>query len=201
MGQRIALGPGTETSAIAGAAAALRAGGVALLPAEGVYGFHAMASSAAGVERLRAIKQRAEGKGFIGLVERVEDLDAWSAADSAARDLARKHWPGPLTLVVAASPATPESLRAPDGTVALRCPGSAFLRSVVRTAGGLLLSTSANAPGGPAARRVGDAPDVGADFVVDAGELPGAPSTIARVLAGRIEVLREGAVRLAGSDP
>ncbi len=117
--------------AAARAAAVLRAGGIALLPAEGVYGLHALAADASAVERLRALKPRAAGRGFIGLIARPEDLKTWAKAEARASSLARAHWPGALTLVLEASPAVPASLRTPEQTVALRCPGSVFLRAVV----------------------------------------------------------------------
>jgi L-threonylcarbamoyladenylate synthase len=187
---------GPEEAIAARAAAILRAGGIALLPAEGVYGFHALAADAGAVERLRALKPREAGRGYIGLIARPGDLGTWVQAEGRALELARSHWPGALTLVLEARAVVPASLRTPEGTVALRCPGSAFLRAVVAGAGGLVISTSANAPGapplirpeGPLAERV--------DLVVDRGELKGVPSTVVEVQGERIRVLREGAVRI-----
>jgi tRNA threonylcarbamoyl adenosine modification protein (Sua5/YciO/YrdC/YwlC family) len=198
---RIAFGDEPEAEVVRRAAGTLVAGGIALLPAEGVYGFHALAAAAAAVERLRALKARAPEKGFICLLARPEDLSTWAEPDPAALDLVRAHWPGALTLVVNASAALPEALRTPDGTVALRCPGSSFLRGVAAAAGGLLVSTSANQPGDPPALRVEAAPAGWADLIVDAGALNGLVSTVARVDLGRVRVLREGAVRMAGSAP
>ena len=85
-----------------------------------------------------------------------------------------------------------------DGTVALRCPGSAFLRAVVADAGGIVLSTSANAPGEPPRIRPEGAIAEGADLVVDQGALSGAPSTVVAIEGDVVRVLREGAVHLGG---
>lgn len=195
---RLRLDANSEAEAVARAADALRAGGVAFLPAEGLYGLHALATSSQAIERLRRIKSRAPGKGYIGLIAEPEEIDAWAEPEPAARELVRKHWPGALTLVLRASASVPESLRAADGTVALRCPGSAFLRAVIAAAGGLVISTSANPPGGAPAVRSDDAPG-NCDLVVDAGTLSGIPSTVARIsVGGIVELLREGAVRLPG---
>ncbi len=168
------------------------------MPAEGVYGFHVLASGAGTVERLRALKPREAGRGFIGLLARPEDLGTWAKAEGRALSLARAHWPGALTLVLEASPAVPASLRTPEGTVALRCPGSAFLRSVVEAAGGLVISTSVNAPGEPPLIRPEGPLTERVDLVVDQGELSGVPSTVVEVVRNRIRVLREGSVRVTG---
>ena len=183
----------TEREAVERAAAALRGGGIALLPAEGVYGFHALASSEPAVERLRAMKARAPDRGFIGLLARPEDLAVYAEESRMALELARAHWPGPLTLVLPARPEAPPVLRASDGTIALRCPGSEFLRAVVAAAGGLVLSTSANEPGSPPAVRADSVAADTYDIGVDGGALSGVPSTIVRVVTGSLRILRAGA--------
>jgi L-threonylcarbamoyladenylate synthase len=197
--ERIVLDGTTRNEAVARAASALRDGRVVLLPAEGLYGYHALASSQAGIERLESLKPRGETKGWIALVARPADAYRWLAAVPApAAVLIHAHWPGPLTLVLPAGPAVPAALRGPDGTVALRCPGSEFLRAVVLAAGGLVVSTSANEPGSPppasapTAERLPEA----VALVVDAGPLSGAASTVARVDGERVVVLRGGAIAL-----
>jgi L-threonylcarbamoyladenylate synthase len=107
-----------------------------------------------------------------------------------------RHWPGALTLVLPAAPDVPASVRHPDGTIALRCPGNEFLRRTVQLAGGIVVSTSANSPGEPPMTRAGGALDQAVDLVVDQGELPGTASTIVSVEREAVRVLREGAVRI-----
>lgn len=199
--ERIRLAAETHAAAVARVAASLRAGGVALLPAEGVYGFHALAASEEGASRLAGLKPRGEGKAWIGLVGRPGDVYRWVASVPApAAALIQAHWPGALTLVFDAGPMVPPALRAEGGTVALRCPGSAFLRDLVIAAGGLVVSTSANRPGAPPAVHPEDAPDdPRVTVIVDAGPLSGSVSTVARVRGEVVTVLREGAVRLSGT--
>lgn len=205
MAERIALRPESHAEAVARAAAVLRDGGVALLPAEGVYGYHALAAHRGGMDRLGRLKARdpgAEGKGWIGLVGRPDDAYRWlRSVPAPAAGLIRAHWPGALTLVLDAGPAVPTSLRAPDGTVALRCPGSAFLREVILAAGGIVVSTSANLTGvAPPAEAPG--PGTGAagpDLVVDAGRLSGTASTLVRVAGEHVRILRAGGVSLEGT--
>jgi L-threonylcarbamoyladenylate synthase len=197
--EHLVLHPGAPWQEIAArAAAVLREGGVALLPAEGVYGLHALASNPAAVGRLLAMKRRAPEKSFIGLIADPAELARWSEPSGRAEELARAHWPGALTLVLRALPAVPEAMRHPLGTVALRCPGSEFLRAVVSEAGGLVVSTSANESGDPAMTRP-EGPLLGlVDLVVDRGALSGTPSTVVAVEGEDVRVLREGAVRIAG---
>ena len=197
--ERIILPPGAPWDAAAArAAAVLLEGGVALLPAEGVYGLHARAEDAAAVERLRSMKRRPPEKSYIGLIADVSGLALWTEPNPRAAALAREHWPGALTLVLRAAPSLPESMRNAEGTVALRCPGSPFLRSVVAAVSGIVLSTSANEPGGTPLTRPEGALAERADLVVDQGTLSGAPSTVVAVEGDLVRVLREGAVRLRG---
>lgn len=180
------------------AAARLDEGEIALLPAEGLYGYHVRADRADGIDRLHALKPRGAGKGWILLLEDPASLERWDVTlPSRALELAKRHWPGPLTIVLPASGSIPETLRAADGTAAVRCPGSRFLLAVVRAAGGLLVSTSANRPGGEPPANLEDAARSGTAVAVDAGPLSGLPSTVVAVDGGTIRVLRVGAVRLA----
>ena len=198
--RRIRVTPETREEAIAAAAQVLRDGGVALLPAEGVYGLHARADLPAAVARLGAVKPRDAGKGTIALIPAPADLERWSAdPDPAARELAAAHWPGALTLVLPAAPGVPTAALGPDGTVALRCPGSALLREIVARASGLVLSTSANEPGGPPARTALHPLAGRVDLVLDAGPLPGTTSTVVSVRDGAVRVLRRGAVHVAST--
>ena len=126
MAERIVLSETTREEAARRAGDTLRQGEIAILPAEGLYGYHALAASAAGVARLEALKPRGPGKGWIGLVARPGDAYRWIAQLPApAASMIHAHWPGALTLVVDAGPSVPPALVGPGGTVALRCPGSA----------------------------------------------------------------------------
>lgn len=198
--ERILLAPGGSwAEAAARAAEILDQDGIAVMPAEGVYGFHIRPDRPRAVARLRALKPRASDRGWIGLLAEPDSLARYADPISVrAQFLAREHWPGALTLVMPASPLVPATLRASDGTVALRCPGSELLRTVTRACGGLLLSTSANEPGSPAPARAEDValPDV--DLLIDQGPLTGLPSTIVRVEGEVVRLLRPGAVRIEG---
>ena len=179
------------------AAAVLNRGGVAVIPTDTVYGLAARPDVPEAVERLYTIKGR-EAKKPIALL--ASDLDAIGrfgfAVTGRARELAERHWPGALTMVIGRTE--------PDGTVrweGFRIPDHDRTRRLIASCGGVLRVTSANLSG---RRPATDAPqalaDVGlsADYVVDDGVSPGGvPSTVIRVnVDGTIEVLREGAIKI-----
>lgn len=188
----------TWGAAVVESAAALALGGIVVLPAEGLYGYHVRPDRPDALGRLHEVKPREAGRGWILLVDDPRALDRWDPPPHAAlRALAARYWPGALTLVVPAPDPIPASLKAADGTVAIRCPGSAFLRDIVRASGGGLVTTSANRPGEPAPARIEDAALEGVALAVDAGALSGRPSTLATVDGSTVRVLREGSVVLA----
>jgi len=115
----------------------------------------------------------------------------------AARRLARRFWPGPLTLVLPAREGLPVPLTAGTGTIGVRVPGHATAAGLVAGLGAPVTAPSANPPGAEHARRIDDARAYFGERVavyVEGGELPGGASTVAAVEGGRVRVLRHGAV-------
>lgn len=178
-------------------AGAIRDGRILGYPAETMYGLGGDGGNAAVVAAVRAIKGRRAGKGFILLVDstgRAEEL--CGPLPDAARELADRHWPGPLTLVLPA--ADPGHPAAADGKLAVRLPRSAHLVEWVRLAGRPLLSSSANRAGGAPARTADAlARSFGDDLdLIVAGprfdeETP--PSTVVDLTGDRPRLLRAGA--------
>lgn len=180
------------------AADRVRRGGVIVYPTSTLYGIGGDATDPSVADRIRGIKG-GRASPFVLLAASPEDAFALAAdVPATARELARRHWPGPLTLVLPAASHVPAATVGPGHTVAVRVDPHPFPRALAKAAGCPLISTSANPAGGEApgtAEAV--APDiVGACdlFVVDPGPLGGRPSTLVRVDDGRITVLREGAL-------
>lgn len=170
------------------AAEVLNRGGVAVIPTDTVYGLAARPDFADAVNRLYTIKGRELKKPIALLASDIDAIERFGyPVKGKARELADRHWPGGLTLVIGA-----EGFRIPD---------HAATRELIAACGGVLRVTSANLSG---RRPATDAPqalaEVGlsADIVVDDGVSPGGvPSTVVRVNDdGSIEVLREGAVEI-----
>jgi len=198
MPEILRLGDDVESYAAALEAAreALLAGEVALLPSEGLYGLHAEAFAAGAVARLRAIKQDPAPRPFILLVGTLEHaLALVDDLPGSAASLMREAWPGPLTLLLPAREIVPPALCA-EGRVALRCPGTRFLRELALTLPAPILSTSANRAGqpAPASLEACDPAVIAAcEIVIDGGPLAGVGSTLARPERdGSLTVLRAG---------
>ena len=184
-----------------GVARVLRAGGVALVPAEGVYGFVADARRPDAVARIRTLKGRDAAKPMLGLIRLWRDAEAW--AESIPAWAARLQEDAlPVTLLLRATNRAPEALVGPEGLIGLRVPADPFGRALVDALGAPVVSTSANLSGEPAATRVEDVPLAvrqRLDATVDGGPLAGAPSSIVRwegreADGARAEIVREGAV-------
>jgi L-threonylcarbamoyladenylate synthase len=176
----------------------LRGGEPIAFPTDTVYGVGAPARDAAAVLRLYAVKRRPRTQAIPLLIADAADL-ALVAADvpALALRLARL-WPGALTLVLPAAPELPPELLAGGATVAVRLPGHAWLRDLIRALGSPLAATSANLHGGhdpqtaaDVAAQIGDA----LPLIADGGPTPGpVPSTIVDCTAAKPRLLRAGAL-------
>lgn len=178
----------------------LRAGGLAGLPTETVYGLAADATNAEAVARIYEAKGRPR---FNPLISHVTDLAQaleHGVFDGNALALAEAFWPGPLTLVVPlrAGSAISDLARAGLDTVALRVPGRDTARAIIAAAGRPLAAPSANRSGrispttaGHVAEELGDKVDI----IIDGGPADvGVESTVISCMDGRVTLLRPGGV-------
>lgn len=136
---------GEPAARVAEAAALLRAGELVAFPTETVYGLGADATNPAAVERIFAAKQRPHSDPLIVHISGAEGL-AGVARDipPAAWELARRFWPGPLTLVLPRDPAIPPVVTAGGDTVGVRAPSHPVARALLRAAGVPVAAPSAN---------------------------------------------------------
>jgi L-threonylcarbamoyladenylate synthase len=185
---------------LADAAAVLRAGGVVAFPTETFYGLGVAALDAAAVRRLFALKRRPASRPILVLVDDPARVEAFARVPDAARLLIARHWPGALTLVLAAREAVPVELTAGTGTIGVRQPAHAVAGGLCAALGAPVTAPSANltdeAPPTTAAEvlRVFDGR---IDVVLDGGPTPGGlPSTVLDVTVDPPRVLRAGAVSL-----
>jgi len=176
----------------------LRSGGIAVYPTETFYGLGAVATASEALERLVASKLRPPGKALpLIACDRDMAFSLWKSVPEEAIALARRFWPGPLTLVLEAAPGLLPEVTG-EGTVGVRVPGSAVARELSRRCRAPLVSTSANLSGGPPVARVEDLDPAllaRVDAVLDGGPVAGGlPSTVVEVRAGRLRLLRAGAL-------
>lgn len=103
-----------------------------------------------GYRRIFTLKQRELTQTVAWLVDGVEALDRYGVdIPEDARVLARRCWPGALTIVIKAAPCVPTFMRAADDTVALRASASPVVQALIRACGSPLACTSANTHGAP----------------------------------------------------
>ena len=180
-------------------------GGVAIFPADTVYGLATEPDSREGVDRLYRLKGRLPDKPSAVMFFQVEAvLAALSELEPRTRDAVESLLPGPVTLLVP-NPAHRYPLACgnePD-KLGIRVPLLEGPLEPLAAARWPVLQSSANRAGQPDARRLEDIdPGVraGADLVLDAGSLPGTPSTVVDLSAweegGTVELVREGALPL-----
>jgi L-threonylcarbamoyladenylate synthase len=177
----------------------IAAGGVAVFPADTVYGLACAPDDPAAVERLYALKGRAPDKpAAVMFFDRDRALAAFPELPLRTRAALERLLPNSVTLLLPNPRRRYPLACGPDpGTLGLRVPDIPALASVGRP----VLQSSANHAGAPDARRLGDVPAAirtGADLVLDGGELPGTPSTVIDLRryerTGEWSVLRSGAV-------
>jgi L-threonylcarbamoyladenylate synthase len=190
-----------EASLIRYAADQIRAGQVLGMPTDTFYGLAADPFNLRAVDRVYEIKSRSRHKPLSLLVESVDQAE--ELAQSLAEEfyaLARRFWPGPLTIIVRASSRLPLKVTANTGNVALRVPNAKIPLSVVQAAAIPITATSANLSGEnecTTAVAVRDQLKDRIPIIVDGGNSPNAvASTIIDLTdeESRWRILREGAI-------
>ncbi len=131
-------------------AAVVRAGGVALIPTDTVYGLAVDPENPWAVGRLYEIKGRPAQRPIALLVE--PDFDLASVAEEVptiALKAARQFWPGGLTIVLRRKAGCLEAVSAGAATVGLRSPDHPYIQTLLAKFGRPVAATSANFSGQP----------------------------------------------------
>ena len=181
------------------AARLLLAGEVVAIPTDTVYGLASDAFNGAAAERVFVLKGRPATMPLLILVNSLEMARACMAGpDKLFEQLAERYWPGPLTIVVAASALLPSQVTAGTGTVGIRLPQSPLAMALVKALNRPITASSANRSGQPECR---SAEEVlagiprGLPLILDGGKSrSAAASTVVKVVDGAAQVLREGAI-------
>ena len=177
---------------------------MAVFPADTVYGLACDPENAKAVERLYALKGRpADKPAAVMWFDRHRALYALPDLPPRTRAAAERLLPGKVTLLLPNRQGRFPLAAGPGGdvrTLGVRVPDVAALATVPLA----VLQSSANEAGGPDARTLEEIPEpirTGADLVLDAGPLPGTPSTVIDLRSyedtGEWSVIREGAVATA----
>lgn len=178
-----------------------RAGGVVLYPTDTVYGLGADAFSDEAVAKIYVIKGRDEKKPIHCVVPDIGAAKQYAEVNDAAKALAEKFLPGPLTLVLKKRGGVESGIARGMDTIGIRIPNHEFCLALAREYGRPFTTTSANRAGdppesspGPILAQLREGSSL-IDLVVSQGETTAhKPSTVVDVSSGVPIVLREGAI-------
>jgi L-threonylcarbamoyladenylate synthase len=123
----------------------LRAGGLVAFPTETVYGLGADAANPEALKKVFAAKGRPHDHPLIVHIADAVQLANWARdIPPAAHTLAKKFWPGPLTLVLKRNPQVPDAVTGGQDTVAVRVPSHPVAQALLREFGSGVAAPSAN---------------------------------------------------------
>jgi L-threonylcarbamoyladenylate synthase len=192
--------------AIAEAARLVLAGEPVAMPTETVYGLAADATNADAVARIYAAKGRPAFNPLIVHVPDLANAERIGRFSDKARELADRHWPGPLTLVVPLRDRSGIASIVTAGlpTVALRVPAHRAMQSLLKACGKPLAAPSANASGRISPTRASHVlASLGGQIplVIDGGATQrGIESTIVAATDGGLRLLRRGPIEVEASE-
>ena len=186
-----------DRSRITRAAEILRKGGLVAFPTETVYGLGADASNETAVRAIFRVKGRPETHPLIVHLHRADQVRDWAVSvPKEAIDLAKKFWPGPLTLILKKAPSVSPAVTGGQDTVGLRVPDHSVALAMLREFGGGVAAPSANRFGKVSpttAKHVREDLGEDVDFILDGGSCDiGVESTIVDFSSGEPVILRPG---------
>ena len=188
----------TKTKIDAGAKI-IRRGGLVAVPTETVYGLAGNGLDPEAVEKIYEVKGRPAVKPLSLMVPGPEAMGKYCRdVPKAAYALAKKFWPGPLTIVLRSRALVPEIVRAGGATVGLRCPDHKKTLKLLKAAKVPFAAPSANPSGAPSPRTALEVKtyfDGKIDAIIDGGECGlGRESTIIDMSKKPYKILRQGAL-------
>ncbi|HDQ34699.1 MAG TPA: threonylcarbamoyl-AMP synthase [Chloroflexi bacterium] len=188
--------PLRHPQALSQALAALAAGELIVIPTETVYGIAAPLHNNAAIERLYQAKDRVPEPALPLLLADAGGLSSIGRPSRAALRLARRYWPGPLTLIVAPGPDFPPEIEL--HRVAFRVSELPELHALLIAAGGMLVVSWAARSGNPPAITAQEAAAQVGEYVsliLDGGPSPlGIPSTIVDCIEEPPVIVRRGSL-------
>ena len=187
-----------KAEAIERAAAAIRRGKVVAIPTDALYTLVAdpfNLRAVAGVFRAKGREIHRSLPLLVADVIAAEDLA--SELNNRFFILARRFWPGPLTIIVPASARVPLKVTGNTGRLAVRQPRAKIANALIAALNQPLISTSANISGSPTCRSgidVFGTMDGRVDLVLDGGTCSGAGATTVDITEPYWKIIREGAI-------
>jgi len=197
----ISLEKNNEIAALLEAVQVLKQGGVVVVPTDTLYGLAADARDASAVEKVFKIKGRHPGEAISVLVANADMVDTVALADARVKSILAQT--GAITAVLPSRGWMPLNLRGGGLTIGVRIPDHPFLPRLIKSFGGPITGTSANASGRGGYTKIEDVLDDFSqslqqpDLVLDAGDIHDrGPSVVVDFIQNPPKVLRTGALTL-----
>lgn len=193
--------PNLQKDELNEAAKFIKDGEIVAFPTETVYGLGANALNGDAVKKIFEAKGRPQDNPLIVHITEVEELSPLvREVPESAAELARKYWPGPLTIILPKSDLIPPEVSAGLDTVAVRCPSHPVARAFIKATGLPIAAPSANISGFPsptAFKYVCDDMNTRIPAIIDGGDCDfGIESTVVTLATDPPRLLRPGAVTL-----
>ena len=179
------------------AAKIVKEGGIVVYPTDTVYGLGCNPFNVAAVQKIKNIKRRSNNPLPI-LAYDIENVGRIAILNDRAKKIAKRIWPGPITLVISKRKSLPDSITSSLNSVGVRIPNNQIALRLIKLCGGLLVGTSANKSGASspttaieANKQIGDK----VDMVLDGGPtILEKESTVVSLIEDRFKILRAGAI-------
>lgn len=188
-----------EKIALKEAVLCLRSGGTIVYPTETAYGLGGNFLDKKVRAKIFKLKQRPRNKALPVIVGDLKQAKKIVKFDALSFALAKKYWPGPLTLIL---PVIDQKLCGCK-TLAIRVSGFAWARNLAKTLRKPLISTSANISGAKTNYSLGPIikafknQRVQPDLLFNSGRLPKCPpSTIAKITKDKMSIIRQGSIKI-----
>ena len=175
----------------------LKNGGVGIVPTDTIYGIACSVYNKEALDRIFELKGRDENKPPVVIISDIKDLEIFGIDISLkVREFIDKYWPGKVSIIFQVSPEY--SYLDKGRGLAIRLPSVEKIKEFLKETGPLATS-SANTQGLPPAKNIEEARKYFSDkldFYEDWGDLVSEPSTLVKIDGDKIEVLRQGAVKI-----
>lgn len=179
------------------AAKIVKKGGIVVYPTDTVYGLGCNPFYETAVQKIKKIKRRNNNPLPI-LAYDIENVERIAILNGRAKKIAKRIWPGPITLVTPKRKNLPDSITSRLNSVAVRIPNNQIVLRLIKLCGGLLVGTSANISGAnspttaiEANKQIGDKVDI----VLDDGPTSlGEESTVISLIEDKVKILRARAI-------
>lgn len=190
-----------DNQAIKKAGQILKDGGLVAFPTETVYGLGGNALDPRASMKIYAAKGRPSDNPLIVHIAELEKLkEITTKIPEGAMILAKKYWPGPLTMILPKADIVPKETTGGLDSVAVRFPSDVIAQELIRAAGGFVAAPSANTSGRPSptlAQHVEEDLGDAIDMILDGGQVGiGLESTIVDFTEDVPVVLRPGYISL-----